>query len=250
MTTIRVPTPLRPYTDHQREIDAAGDTVGSTLVDLTERFPSLRGHLFDEEGSLRSYVNIFLNDEDIRSLKGVDTPVEKDDTVMIIPSIAGGTDDNGAPMRVDHTALQVNQGTIITLLVAAFIVDFPVLVPIVAMIMILGTFFSKTGFVWFYRGLKKARIVKPKVLKDHPQPHRFAQGFGGLVLIGASLAFLVELSTVGWILAGLVISLAALNLFAGFCVGCALYYWLNRLGIPWFHAEPPEDRLPGLRPKA
>ena len=90
MILIRIPTPLRAYTDGQKEIQVEGETLGSALEDLTLRYPLLRPHLFDSEGNLRPYVNIFVNQDDTRSLAGFDTPLEDRDKVMILPSIAGG----------------------------------------------------------------------------------------------------------------------------------------------------------------
>ena len=90
MTILKIPTPLRPYSDGVKEIDVSAATAGLALEELTARYPALRKHLFTDEGELRSYVNLFINDEDIRHLKGVDTPVNEGDRLMIIPSIAGG----------------------------------------------------------------------------------------------------------------------------------------------------------------
>ncbi len=90
MTTIRIPTPLRPYTGSQPEVPVAGATVGDVLADLTGRHPALRPHLYTETGQLRAFVNIFLNDEDVRHLQGENTPVKDGDRLMIVPSIAGG----------------------------------------------------------------------------------------------------------------------------------------------------------------
>jgi molybdopterin converting factor small subunit len=90
MPTISIPTPLRPYTDNKTEVDVGGDTVGSALQDLVAQHPDLSGHLY-MEGRLRSFVNIFLGDEDIRYLEGEETSVGKGDRLKIIPSIAGGT---------------------------------------------------------------------------------------------------------------------------------------------------------------
>ena len=90
MPTIRIPTPLRPYTNSQAEIPVTGATVGAVLSDLTSKHPSLRQHLYAESGELRAFVNIFLNDEDVRHIRGSDTPVNEQDRLMIVPSIAGG----------------------------------------------------------------------------------------------------------------------------------------------------------------
>ncbi len=90
MNSIRIPTPLRPYTDNLKEIEVIASNVGEALDALTERYPSLKPHLYDENGNLRAYVNIFLREEDIRNLRGQSTPLTGDDRLMIIPSIAGG----------------------------------------------------------------------------------------------------------------------------------------------------------------
>ena len=90
MPTLRIPTPLRPYTGGEQELQVAGQTVAAALEDLSVQHPSIRQHLFTEEGELRAFVNLFLNDEDIRFLDGTATLVGEDDRLMILPSIAGG----------------------------------------------------------------------------------------------------------------------------------------------------------------
>src|SRR5437899_936530 len=90
MAKILIPTPLRPYTDKQDAVDATGATVGELLADLTKRHAGLKAHLYNEQGKLRSFVNIYVNDEDIRYLQKEQTPVGAADTVSIIPSVAGG----------------------------------------------------------------------------------------------------------------------------------------------------------------
>ncbi len=92
MPTIRIPTPLRSYTNSQSEVAVTGATVGAALNDLTSRYPSLRQHLYSDSGELRAFVNVFLNDEDIRHIRGEDTPLNDGDRLMIVPSIAGGTE--------------------------------------------------------------------------------------------------------------------------------------------------------------
>ena len=90
-TRILIPTPLRPYTDKKDAVDAEGQTVGELLRDLTTRHTGLKAHLYTEQGALRSFVNVYVNDEDIRYLQKEQTPVAPGDTVSIIPSVAGGT---------------------------------------------------------------------------------------------------------------------------------------------------------------
>lgn len=89
MTAIRIPTPLRPYAGGASTVAVSGSTVGAAVDDLTKQHPDLRQHLFDGD-KLRSFVNIYLNQEDVRYLNGADTEVAENDTLMIIPSIAGG----------------------------------------------------------------------------------------------------------------------------------------------------------------
>src|SRR3979409_691239 len=90
MAKILIPTPLRPYTDKQDAVDATGATVGELLADLTSRHSGLKAHLYNDQGKLRSFVNIYVNDEDIRYLQKEQTPISPGDTVSIIPSVAGG----------------------------------------------------------------------------------------------------------------------------------------------------------------
>ncbi len=89
-TRILIPTPLRAFTDKQDVVEADGQTVGELLANMTARHTGLRKHLYAEDGSLRSFVNIYVNDDDIRYLDKEKTPVTADDTVSIIPSVAGG----------------------------------------------------------------------------------------------------------------------------------------------------------------
>src|SRR5579885_228667 len=90
MARILIPTPLRQYADKQDSVQLPGKTVGEVLGELTTRFPDLRKQLFTDEGRLRSFVNVYLNDEDIRYLNKDATPVNDPDTLSIVPSIAGG----------------------------------------------------------------------------------------------------------------------------------------------------------------
>lgn len=249
MTTIRIPTPLRQYTAGQAEIPVAGADVGAVLADLTGQHPGLRGHLYTDGGELRAFVNIFLNDEDVRYLQGAATPVAEADRLMIVPSIAGGSD--AEPVKVDHAALRVNQAVIIGLSILGFILNTPWLVLGVAVVMTIGTALRRPGFRPLYASvLKPLGWVKPDLIADHAEPHLFAQGLGAAFLWGATIALFAGAGVIGWALTWLVIGLAALNLFAGFCAGCFVYYWLARLKAPGFLKTPPAGTFPGLRPRA
>ena len=87
---VLIPTPLRVYADKQELVQAEGNTVGELLEDLTVKYSDLKKHLYNEDGRLRSFVNIYLNDDDIRYLEKEKTPVTSEDTISIVPSVAGG----------------------------------------------------------------------------------------------------------------------------------------------------------------
>ena len=86
-----IPTPLRPYAGKRDSADVSARTVGEALGSLTTQFVDLRKHLFTDDGKLRSFVNVYVNDEDIRYLSKEETPTKDGDVVSIVPSIAGGT---------------------------------------------------------------------------------------------------------------------------------------------------------------
>lgn len=90
MATLHIPTPLRAYTDGQASVTVAGATVGEALQALTTAHPGLARHLRDDAGALRSFVNVYVGDEDIRFLDKEQTPIAEDTEVTIVPSIAGG----------------------------------------------------------------------------------------------------------------------------------------------------------------
>jgi molybdopterin converting factor small subunit len=90
MAKILIPTPLRQYAGKQSSVDQNGATVGEVLTGLTTQYGDLRKHLYNDEGKLRSYVNVYLNDEDIRYLDKEASAVKDGDTISIVPSIAGG----------------------------------------------------------------------------------------------------------------------------------------------------------------
>jgi hypothetical protein len=144
------------------------------------------------------------------------------------------------PRQVDQSALKVNQGFIISLLVLAFVLDQVWLVALVGAVMLLGTIVPAVApFKRIYHHmLRPLGLIRPNLIADNPEPHQFAQGFGGVVVVIAVLALLADQPLVGWVLAWLVVGLAALNLFLGFCAGCFLYYQLNRLSVPGFVRSP------------
>lgn len=90
MATVRIPTPLRTFTQNKQQVAAPGRTIGEVLRNLEVSCPGIGARLLDEKGGVRRYVNIFHNEEDIRFLKELDTPVADDDQISIIPAIAGG----------------------------------------------------------------------------------------------------------------------------------------------------------------
>ena len=87
---VMIPTPLRLYTGKQESVELQVATVGEALSLLAMRYPELRKHLFADDGKLRSFVNVYLNDDDVRYLQKENTPVKDGDTISIVPSIAGG----------------------------------------------------------------------------------------------------------------------------------------------------------------
>ncbi|HYL14062.1 MAG TPA: ubiquitin-like small modifier protein 1 [Terriglobales bacterium] len=93
MTKIHIPTPLRQYADKHATVEVKAGTVGEALTGLVSKHPDLRRHLYTEDGKLRAFVNVYLNDEDIRYLQKEGTAVKDNDSISIVPSIAGGSQD-------------------------------------------------------------------------------------------------------------------------------------------------------------
>ncbi len=87
---VRIPTPLRKFTGDKADIEADGTTVGEVIEDLEDRHPGIKDSLVDESGSVRRFVNVYVNEEDIRFLDGTDTQLSDGDSVTIVPAIAGG----------------------------------------------------------------------------------------------------------------------------------------------------------------
>lgn len=93
MPKIHIPTPLRQYAGKQASVEVRSGTVADALSDLLRQHPDLRRHLYNEDGRLRAFVNVYLNDEDVRYLQKEATPVNEGDTISIVPSIAGGCEE-------------------------------------------------------------------------------------------------------------------------------------------------------------
>ena len=87
---VRIPSPLRSLTAGRGEVDGTGANVNDLIENLEKKFPGMKSRLYDETGNLRRFVNIYVNEEDIRFLKGKDTPLKEGDEVSIVPAIAGG----------------------------------------------------------------------------------------------------------------------------------------------------------------
>jgi hypothetical protein len=145
-----------------------------------------------------------------------------------------------ADRKVDHSALRTNQVFIISLLILAFVFNSTALVAFVSAVMLVGTVFPQAGLfkLVYFRVLKPAGVARPDVKIDNPEPHLFAQLVGGIFTFAATLALVLGISAIGWALTWIVVALAALNLFAGVCVGCLMYYQLNRLGVSGFTRAP------------
>jgi molybdopterin synthase sulfur carrier subunit len=90
MATIIIPTPLRKFTNNTARLDIKADTIAKTVDELTLNFPDLKKHLLDDNGQIRSFVNIFVGNDDIRNLQHGDTVVKSDTVISIVPAIAGG----------------------------------------------------------------------------------------------------------------------------------------------------------------
>ena len=102
--TVHIPTPLRQYTEKLDTVQVGGATVGELLTQLTTIYPELKKHLYNEQGKLRHFVNIYVNDEDIRYLQKEATALGEKETISIIPSVAGGSDAAVATMRPSAAA--------------------------------------------------------------------------------------------------------------------------------------------------
>ncbi len=96
---VNLPTVLRPHAGGERTVAVDGATVGEALTDLVARYPGMTGQVIDESGALHKFVNVYINDDDVRYLSGVDTPVAASDELSILPAVAGGSVGVGAHRR-------------------------------------------------------------------------------------------------------------------------------------------------------
>lgn len=90
MAVLRIPTPLRTYTDGKSEVTVRGANVADAMGDLVVQFPALKPHLYNGEGTLRPFVNLFVGQDNVKDLQGLETPLEENTQLRLIPSIAGG----------------------------------------------------------------------------------------------------------------------------------------------------------------
>ncbi len=147
--------------------------------------------------------------------------------------------------QVDRTALRFNQACIVGIVGLGFILGSVWLIALVAVALAVGTVWPALApFKGFYaRVLRPAGLLRPDVAPDDPAQHRFAQGVGATFLAGATVLLALGVTVLGWLLAGIVLVLALINLSVGFCAGCFVYYQLGRLGLmPGRAARPTEGR--------
>lgn len=90
MPVIKMPSPFRPYTQGLLQVTVQGQTVAEAILDLAAQYPALQPHLFNSQGGLRPFVNLFLGAANIKDLQGLDTPLQKDAVLRLVPSVAGG----------------------------------------------------------------------------------------------------------------------------------------------------------------
>ncbi len=141
---------------------------------------------------------------------------------------------------VDRSALKFNQIAIIVLSLIGYLFNQPILPAFVALVLLVGTarpelaLFKQT----YARVVKPLELMRPEPVEDIRASHEFAQLLGGAVLLAGTIFLFSGSSHTGWVLAWVVILLAAANLFFGFCAGCFVYFQLGRLGVPGFRPRP------------
>lgn len=139
----------------------------------------------------------------------------------------------GTIPRIDSNQGKFSQGSTVLLTALAFLLQQPIIVAITAIIMVLSTLVPEfSPYRLLYKGIVvPLGLLKPRIVEDDPNPHRFANAVGATFLIASTIfLFLTPLKTVGWILDLIIIVLASINLTVGFCAGCFMYYHMGRLG--------------------
>ncbi len=153
---------------------------------------------------------------------------------------------------VDHSAIKTGQLLAIAMLVIAFVIDQWVLVAVLAGIFLITSLFFAWGpFALVYHGLlKPLGLVKPDLRVDNTQPHRFGQAVGSISAALAAALLYLGYPTAGWVLVWLLVALTAIS-FMGWCIGCFIYYQLNRIGLTGFFSRAPTDHkvVLGARPR-
>ncbi|MCS7070626.1 MAG: DUF4395 domain-containing protein [Anaerolinea sp.] len=142
--------------------------------------------------------------------------------------------------QIDQTGLKTGQALTIVLLLIAFVLGSPLLVAVVALCQLLGALdVPFAPYRLFYQGIvRRLNLARPNVQPDNPEPHRFAMLIGAIFNGVGALLIAVGASLPGWALVWIVIALANLNFWLSFCLGCWMYYQLQRLGVPGFTAAP------------
>ena len=105
MPVLRIPTPLRAYTNGQSDVTVNGANISEALSDLTTQYPTIKPHLFNDSGELRPFVNLFVGEHNIKDLQGVNTPIKDGEKIMLIPSIAGGCRCEGGALPSEAISL-------------------------------------------------------------------------------------------------------------------------------------------------
>lgn len=140
--------------------------------------------------------------------------------------------------KIDETGLKTGTALTIVLLLISFVLDSWVLVALVAIAQLMGGMgLPVAPYRLIYQHiLKPSGIVKPRLIADNPAPHRFAMLVGAIFNAGAVIALLMSAPLLAWLLVAVVVVLANLNFWLNFCLGCWMYYRLNRLGVPGFNS--------------
>lgn len=146
--------------------------------------------------------------------------------------------------KVDQNGLKTGQALTIILLLAGFVLNSPLLVAIVALAQLLGGLdLPIAPYRLFYRQVAlRGGLLKPNIISDNPEPHRFAMLVGALFNGVGAAAILAGAAALGWVLVWIVIVLANLNFWLNFCLGCWMYYQFHRLGVPGFTQGPVQEQ--------